>query len=207
MRLLVILLSLGFIGCGAGEVDQLLTDLQSQDATVRRAAARRLGELESSEPDVVAALHSSLSDPDRDVRRLVCAALGKSDAADVESLARALNDEEASVRLAAAYAVQKHRSDHAGAMKVLSAAMRAGDGGVIVQVTSGGAEAAWAVPTLTKLLSDKRPGIRRLAAEGLGAIGAASKESLGELRRAAKDVDDRVRDAAADAIARIEGSE
>jgi HEAT repeat protein len=56
------------------------------------------------------------------------------------------------------------------------------------------------VPTFTRLLTDRRPGIRRLAAEGLGKIGGASQTALPALRQALQDRDDRVREAATQAI-------
>ena len=78
---------------------------------------------------------------------------------------------------------------------------------MIVGVTKEGPRAAWAVPTLTRLLADRRPGIRRLAAEGLGKIGSASESALPALERAARDRDDRVREAATQAIELIRNAD
>ena len=111
------------------------------------------------------------------------------------------------MRLAAAYALLKIKAGHNGAVDVLSRAMLAGDGGVIVGVTKEGPQAAWAVPTLTRLLADRRPGIRRLAAEGLGKIGSASQSALPALENSLKDQDDRVREAATQAIELIQHGE
>ncbi len=193
------------VGCGVGAVDQLLIDLESSDVEVRRVAVRELGKLKPAETEVRDALLRALSDEDREVRRLACFALGEIGEVEAGKLASALDDPELSVRLAAAYALLKIEPGHTGAKDVLTQAMQAGDGGVIVAVSSRGSDAAWAVPTLTALLSDRRPGIRRLAAEGLGKIGRASESSLPALERAENDPDDRVREAAAGAIQLIEG--
>lgn len=187
-------------GCGSSDVERLLIELQSEDLEVRRAAAGELGTLKPLQPEVQAALQTAIADPDREVRRLSCYALGEIGAGDTGVLAAALQDAEMSVRLAAAYALLKIDSGHAGAAEVLSRAMLAGDGGVIVGVTKEGPRAAWAVPTLTRLLADRRPGIRRLAAEGLGKIGGASHSALPTLQQALQDRDDRVREAATQAI-------
>jgi HEAT repeat protein len=191
-------------GCGGGDAERLLIELQSEDLEVRREAARELGTLKPSTPEVYSALGISITDPDREVRRLSCYALGEIGTTDTEALATALTDSEMSVRLAAAYALLKIEAGHTEAVAVLSRAMLAGDGGVIVGVTKGGPQAAWAVPTLTRLLADSRPGIRRLAAEGLGKIGSASQTAMPALEKALKDQDDRVREAATQAIELIQ---
>lgn len=198
---------LALSGCGSGDVERLLIELQSEDLEVRRAAARELGTLKPSVPQVQAALQTSIADPDREVRRLSCFALGEIGMADIGVLAAALEDAEMSVRLAAAYALLKIDSGHTGAAEVLSRAMSAGDGGVIVGVTKQGPRAAWAVPTLTRLLADRRPGIRRLAAEGLGKIGGAAQSALPALQQALQDRDDRVREAATQAIELIRNAD
>jgi HEAT repeat protein len=194
-------------GCVDGDFGQLLTELQSEDVEVRRAAVRELGTLKPSQPEVQAALQKSIADPDREVRRLSCFALGEIGTADTGVLAAALKDAEMSVRLAAAYALLKIDSGHTDATVILAGAMLAGDGGVIVGVTKDGPRAAWAIPTLTRLLTDRRPGIRRLAAEGLGRIGSAAQIALPELRQALQDRDDRVREAATQAIKLIQNAD
>ncbi len=75
-----------------------------------------------------------------------------------------------------------------------------GEGGTIVAVGEMGPAADWAVPTLTKLLQDRRAGIRRLAAEALGRIAAGNPEVQAALRRSLSDADDRVREAAQQAL-------
>ena len=160
--------------------------------------------MKPQQPEVRDALQNATSDSDREVRRLSCFALGEIGTANRRVLSAALDDAEMSVRLSAAYALLKLDDADPEAAETLSVAMRAGDGGVIVSVTSAGARAAWAIPTLTTLLTDRRAGIRRLAAEGLGKIGGASQSALPTLKRATQDRDDRVRAAAAEAIEQIQ---
>jgi HEAT repeat protein len=202
----LIAVSLCLAACAGDEgVEKLLSDLKSPQAETRQDAVRALLEADIRSDEVRSALEAAASDEDRDVRRLACQALGEFGAGDTRVLEGALEDEEMSVRLAAAYALLKIDADNTPAHKVLSGAMESGDGGVIVQVTSKGPSAAWAVPTLTKLLKDRRPGIRRLAAEGLGKIGKDAESALEALERAKQDRDDRVRDAAAEAVRLIRG--
>jgi HEAT repeat protein len=84
---------------------------------------------------------------------------------------------------------------------VLTATMQAGEGGTIVAVGGLGPQAEWAAPTLTKLLQDKRPGVRRLAAEALGKIGPQG-DATAALEQATRDADDQVRAAAEAALGR-----
>lgn len=196
---------LALSGCGPREepVDLLLADLVGRSVESRRAAARQLAELKPPRTDVTAALKACLTDADRDVRRLACYALGEFGTVDAAVLAPLLEDQELSVRLAAAYALLKIEPAHQTATEVLSAAMKLGDGGVIVAIGRQGPRAEWAVPTLTQLLRDRRPGIRRLAAESLGRIGPSSESALPALQQAQHDPDDRVRASATAAINRI----
>lgn len=63
------------------------------------------------------------------------------------------------------------------------------------------------VSQLMKLLKDKEPGMRNLAARRLGRLGARAEAALPELRKAAQhDKNEAVRKSAAEAVERISGS-
>jgi HEAT repeat protein len=117
----------------------------------------------------------------------------------VSSLESALDDSELTVQLAAAWALVKLDPGARKYVSVLTATMQAGEGGTIVAVGNLGAEAEWAVPTLEELLQDKRPGVRRLAAEALGRIGPQG-DATAALEQATGDADDQVRAAAEAAL-------
>lgn len=203
-------LSLGLVlaclGCTHDHLAQLVGELQSQDLEQRRAAVRQLGELKPQDPFVRTALEQVLSDHDPEVRRLACYALGEIGTSNPEIFMPVLKEPGLSVQLAAAYAVMKIDPSSRQAQEVLQQAMQRGEGGVIVAVTAQGPQAAWAMSTLIQLLRDPRPGIRRLAAEGLGEIGPAAKNALPALEKATRDPDDRVRDAARAAVERLAAS-
>jgi HEAT repeat protein len=86
---------------------------------------------------------------------------------------------------------------------VLAAAMRGGDGRVMLQVGCMGAEAEWAVSTLIELLSHESPQLRALAARTLGQIGPAASAAAPALERATKDPNGAVQGAAKAALDRI----
>jgi HEAT repeat protein len=194
------------IGCG-NPVDGLVRQLQDSDVDVRRKAATTLLQMRGEAKPAIPALTSALQDDDREVRRLASRALGQLSpeaASSVSALQRLLNDPEPSVRIAAAFAIQELDPAETSHRKVLIDAMKMGEGGTIVAVGKHGANAKWAVPTLVSLLEDRRPGIRRLAADALGRIGPAAADAQDALRQASsKDADDRVRDAARVALSSI----
>jgi HEAT repeat protein len=187
------------VGCGGGSLDQLVGNLSSDKVEVRREAMRKLKTMRPTQERARQAIADAVHDADREVRRLACATLGEMDQTDPQILKGVLRDPEDSVRIAGAYALLKIEPNSSAATDVLKQVMRNGDGGVIVTVTRQGSDAAWAVPTLIDLLQDRRAGIRRLAAEGLGRIGKPAESALPALRTARNDEDDRVRDAATEA--------
>jgi HEAT repeat protein len=194
-------------GCGGPDpLQRVLSDLRSPDREVRRTAMRELGQLQPPFAQVQAAIERAAKDPDPEVRRLVCRALGEIPDSDPALQLAALEDGDLSVQLAAAFTLLDRDAAHEGARRVLQRAMQQGEGGVIVAVTRRGPHAAWAAPTLIALLKDNRPGLRRLAAEGLGKIGPSVPGALPALKAAEKDPDDRVREAAALAVRRLESS-
>jgi HEAT repeat protein len=151
----------------------------------------------------ISALASALEDEDREVRRLAIRALGQLSpeaTSCVPSLCRLLHDDELSVRMAAALAIQELDPAEKTHITVLIEMMKRGEGGTIVAVGRFGAKAAWAVPTLVSLLADRRPGIRRLAADALGEMGPAASTAENALLQSTKDSDDRVRAAAQKAL-------
>ena len=191
-------------GCGGDEVPRLIADLASDEVDVRRAAAQALGTFESEDERIAPALQRAAQDADEQVRRLACNALGEIGAGKGE-LTTALDDSQIPVRLAAAFALLKIEPGNQAACTVLTMMMKRGDGGVIVAVADMGPAAKWAVPTLVELLRDRRPGIRRLAAEGLGKVSAESPDVRNALQKAAGDSDDRVREAASAALDQLGG--
>ncbi|MFO1092816.1 MAG: HEAT repeat domain-containing protein [Planctomycetaceae bacterium] len=188
------------IGCGAPDpVPGLIAQLQSPDGEKRLAAVEKLRELGSAAAPAVPALTRQMQDVHPGVRQSAARALGGlGDAARpaLPTLERALDDPDLPVQMAAAWGLKALDPDGRKFVPTLTRAMRSGEGGTIVAVGHLGAEATWALPTLTTLLSDRRPGVRRLAAEALGKIGpdAASRAALA---KAANDPDDRVREAVA----------
>ncbi|MDX1969819.1 MAG: HEAT repeat domain-containing protein [Planctomycetaceae bacterium] len=204
---LVIGLSTISAGCGGGRVSAALNNLTSADVTVRRQAAQTLFELRPPQEPVVSALTQAVNDSDSEVRRWVCRTLGELGeiaSPSVPVLEGALKDSETAVRRSAAFALQRLAPDSKAYRLELSDAMLDGDGGVIVALPKLSPKPDWAIPSLVKLLKDRRPGTRRLAAEALGEIGISSTEVQPALETAAaKDADDRVRESAAHALQKI----
>lgn len=207
---LPILVSTLITGCGGGRIHEALNNLTSTDVKLRRQAAQALFELQPPQEPVVTALTQAVTDGDAEVRRWVCRTLGELGeiaTPAVPALEGALKDSETAVRRSAAFALQKLAPDTKAYRLELSDAMLDGDGGVIVALPKLSPKPDWAIPSLVKLLKDRRPGSRRLAAEALGEIGIPSPEVQPALETAAaKDADDRVRESAAQALQKILGS-
>ena len=196
--------SLILVGCGQSEVDRLLDDLKSPDTATRRVAVQRLAEQKPPDDRVVSAFTLALADPDLEVRRWSCRGLGELGAASAQNaLEERLKDEQVSVRRAAAFALQRVAPDSTAYRKELLDAMRTGDGGVIVALAKCQPPPTWAADTLIELLKDRRPGIRRLAAEALGQIGTSTASAQAALENATRDPDDRVRESATAALGRL----
>jgi HEAT repeat protein len=190
-------------GCEADQVTLLTEQLASAENDARSNAARDLGALGAAAGPAIPSLIVVARDSQPGVRQAACRALGEIGVADPAALAAlqdSLEDAESSVQLAAAFALVKLDPGGQAYIPVLIRTMRSGEGGTIVAVGQLGPQASWAVPALIDLLKDRRPGIRRLAAEALGRIGPTA-EAVPALQRAAQDSDDRVRAAAAAALA------
>jgi HEAT repeat protein len=201
-------LCLLFTGCGANPTDTAISQLQSSDVEVRRAAAHSLGEQTASDARAVAALTKAVADSDKEVRWLAIddlAKIGPPAASSLPALVKALDDADAAVRLRAALAIQKIDPKNPNFPRVLIAEMRAGNGRVLLDVGAMGKDAAWAVPTLIELLSHQSPKVRALAAQALGRIGPASSDAKTALQRAASDPNSAVQSAAHEALRSIEG--
>ncbi len=205
----IIAAALMFVTSGCrNQVAELTRQLQSDDPEVRQAAAQTLSDLGPDAAPAVEALRSTLHDPETQVRRVCCTALGKTGVVDESTLAalrECLDDTELPVQMAAAFALQRLDPADESSVPVLTKAIQMGEGGTIVAVGAMGTRAEWAVPTLITLLKDRRPGIRRLAAEALGRIGSNSEETSAALRKSLSDADDRVREQVQSALDRLSG--
>lgn len=207
-RVALISIALACAGCRSDPTARVVEQLTSTDVQARRDAARALGKLEPDADLATPALARALTDEDHEVRRLAIFALGEIGPpaqSALPALTAALDDKELPIRLSAALAIQKIDPTQRSHVPVLVEAMRMGEGGVIVSVGQMGENAAWAVPTLISLLKDRRPGVRRLAAEALGKIGPAAENARAPLEAALRDPDDRVRETAEQALAGIRG--
>jgi HEAT repeat protein len=206
IRLTSIGLLLWATGCGGDAASQLIDQLQSPDVEVRRAAARDLGKLTPLDERAINALAETLADDDVEVRRLSISALrhaGPKAAMSVPDLERALDDREPQIRFAAALAVKDIEPANRRCHETLINAMRQANGPVMLEVGRMGRGAAWAVPTLTGLLSHDSAKVRALAARSLGDIGPSAAKAETHLKRLLRDPNVAVQDAARQALENI----
>jgi HEAT repeat protein len=193
-------------GCTRDPAGNIVARLSNPDVEARRSSARALSEDPCSDERVIAALAKNIGDSDVDVRFLSIAALGKLGplAKSVSpALKPALADSEKRVRLEAAIALERIDPQDGASRPVLTAAMQEGDGRTLLAIGALGADAAWAVPTLTGLLSHSSPQTRALAARTLGRIGPAANGAKAALDAASRDKNPAVQKAASDALSRI----
>jgi HEAT repeat protein len=144
-----------------------------------------------------------LSDPDADVRRLACVvlrAVGEAGQPALPKLTPLLGDGDFSVRIAAAFAMQKLAPERREFVPVFAEAIRKGVGGVIVDIGSMGPDAVWAVPLLTEALAGPEDTLQWLAAEALGKIGPRARDAIPALEKATRSKDERVSAAAKTAL-------
>ena len=121
MRIVIgaLLLVWGVASLAGSTVEQQLRDLRSDSATVRRQAARSLGQ--TGDRSAVAALTNALADRESAVRREAAKALGAiKDGQAVPALLKAMRDDDTNVRLYAAYALGEIK-DPAAAEALLQA--------------------------------------------------------------------------------------
>jgi HEAT repeat protein len=206
----LLLVVIGWIaGCGTDFIGQSIAELQSSDVQSRRAAARMLGQCGSTEERVVTALTNSVTDQDLEVRMLAIDGLsriGKPAAAGLPALKSSLHDSDPHLKVQAALAILKIESNNRDAESVLIAAMRDGNGRVMLAVGMLGKDGAWAVPELIEMLSHQKPQIRALAAQTLGRIGPAAATAKAALERTAQDSNPAVRQAATEALERVQAT-
>ena len=210
-RRLTRLVGLGLIivaaGCGASPSARLVADLQSANVEVRLAALRAPDPSEPLNDEAIAALASATGDADAEVRRLSAVALGRCGAAARPALAAlhgAVDDREPAVRLAASLAIRQIDPQDRSYEPVLTDALRAADGQIMLEVGRMGVDAAWAVPTLKVLLAHDSANVRSLAARTLGQIGPAASGAEPALKRSLRDPNVAVQDAARDALEKIQ---
>jgi HEAT repeat protein len=204
-KALLVCLSL-FGGCGRSSTETLIAQLRDADPKVRVAAARALSEGGGDVTAAVAGLAAAAEDNDFAVRQLAITTLGQigpEAKSGLPALEKALLDENTSVRTAAALAIDSIEPNSQIHWPMLIEALRRGDGPVFLAVGSMAERGAWAVPTLTALLSDRRPSIRALAAHALGEIGPAARNAERALQQCLRDQEPSVRKAAQTALRQI----
>jgi HEAT repeat protein len=194
------------MGCGGSSTETFIAQLRDADPKVRLAAARALSERRSDVTVAVAGLAAAAEDNDFAVRELAITTLGQigPEAKDaLPAIERALTDENRSVRTSAALAIDSIEPNSQVHRPVLVESLRSGDGPVFIAVSRMGERGAWAVPTLTGLLSDRRPSIRALAAHALGGIGPAARVAERALQQSSRNPEPSVRKAAQKALRQI----
>jgi HEAT repeat protein len=195
------------LGCGRDPAASLIAQLKSPNVETRRSAARELGKVTPLDERAIAALAASVADDDVEVRRLSIAALrraGPAAAAIVSNLERALEDPEPHVRLSAALAIKDIDPTNRRYQQALVQAMREANGPAMLEVGRMGQAAAWAVPTLQRLLSHDSPKVRSLAARTLGQIGPVAERAERALELSLRDSNVAVQDAARNALDKIQ---
>jgi HEAT repeat protein len=153
----VLALAIGVVSLDGAEIEDLIKKLSNKDSDLRRQAAKELSELGPDAKSAVPALTTALEDKDLFVRRFAAEALGKigPDAKSaVPALRKASKDSRKEMQQAAVEALGKMGPEAVDAL--ISA----------VSDTSRDAQA------------------RRLAAQGLGAIGAPAHKAVKPLTTA-----------------------
>ena len=184
----------------AEALGRLMQALKDDDAGVREACARALGEID--DPEAVPALLGSLRDKAVPVRAASAWALGEiEDKRAVEPLMRTLWDADAEVRSQAAWALGE--LEDARAVEGLMGALKDADRRVRTQVAwaLGEIEDPRAVVVLVSAVADPDPEVRRQAAWALGEI--EDPAAVEALVAALKDADVDVRKQAAWALGEI----
>jgi HEAT repeat protein len=203
-RMLALLLPAVASGCSnADPVAERIAQLADSNHEVRIAAADALRDLGPAAAAAVPQLRKTLADRHPTLRQASARALGEigdKSASVISALRESLQDSELSVQLAAAWSLHQLDPEGKHYIPILKSTMQSGEGGTIVAVGNLGPKADWAVPTLTTLLNDRRPGVRRLAAEALAKIGPDTAAKTALQQHAQRDPDDRVREAAAAAL-------
>jgi len=188
----------------AEALGRLMQAVKDDDAGVREAVVKALGEIENAE--AVPALLAALRDKVTAVRAAAAWALGEiEDPRAVEPLMRTLWDPEPDVRSQAAWALGELEDPRA--VEGLMGALKDKEPNVRRQVAwaLGEIEDARAVPLLGKALGDTDAEVRKQAAWALGEI--ADPSAAGSLARALKDSSAEVRKQAAWALGELKSQE
>jgi hypothetical protein len=168
--------------------------LKHEDVGVRRAAAAALGRLARNQaverkperPRVtINALVVAAVDEDAQVRAAALTSLGQLGSRQArDSLAEALKDKDARVRMAAHFGQWGIGEDAAAALAGLRAGLQDEAARIAAVEALGrmGLAAEEAVPELAQLLKDEQPGTRRAAAVALGAIVRPGRSAVRNLR-------------------------
>jgi beta-lactamase regulating signal transducer with metallopeptidase domain len=181
----------------AAAVDALIDALRDQNADVREAAARSLGQLEDHR--ATQGLIAAMSDKVPDVRRAAAEALSQlEDKRSTDAFITALRDSDVEMRRIAVNALGQLEDPKAA--PALAAALKDGDSEVRASAASAVAELQdpRAVPALRELLNDKDADVRENAVNALSEI--RDSTALEALIGALKSSDPVVRRAAADAL-------
>jgi HEAT repeat protein len=151
------------------------------------------------------AWQTRLKDPNPSVRRAavhdVASTFDSTEAVPV--LTAALRDNDEKVQVAAALALLEIEPRNADCQPIIERALLGGHGPAFIAVGASGEDAQWAVPTLVKLLSDRKTMVRALAAKTLGEIGSKGEEVDAALRRGLRDENRAVRNASQQALDRL----
>ena len=175
--------------------------LRHNDASVRRLAASKLGDIGPPAKDSWKGLLRGLADSDRSVRGASAFSLGAIGADSkkvVTALLRILeNDEEYEIRRSAASSLGKLGANARAAIPALARALdnsaedrspnRERTGWAVAARAVGEIGGPSAVPVLVKALANADPYIRGTAARQLGALEALASPALPALQKAAKD--------------------
>jgi HEAT repeat protein len=188
----------------AEALGRLMQAVKDDDAGVREAVVKTLGEIEN--PEAVPALLAALRDEATAVRAAAAWALGEiEDPRAVEPLMRTLWDAEPDVRSQAAWALGELADKRA--VEGLMGALKDKDKDVRRQVAwaLGELADARAVPLLAKALGDVDLEVRKQAAWALGEI--ADPSAASSLAKALKDASPEVRKQAAWALGELRSQE
>jgi HEAT repeat protein len=181
---------------------------QALTAERRQAVSARLSQLPAA--DVVASLHTALTDPSPGVRQVSARVLarfeGKAKAAG-PALRHLLTDRDDSVRLQAAVALWRIDHEANDTFPIMVACLESStvdvraDAEAVFRDMGGGD--AWAVPFLAAALHDQEPKLRIGAARALEHVGKPAASAKVALLAALMDPNEDVRLAVAKALAKI----
>jgi HEAT repeat protein len=199
-----------------GTVDAMIAELEDPDYRVRLAAVDVLETAGEAAVPAIPALVKALSDRNKFVRWSAARTLGRLHPRQaklvVPALTRLLNDrEDLSVRITAAYALEKYGPDAKDAVPHLARVLNRGDKEYIIAVLHTvqgiGTDATPALPSVAWILRDRDlpSSVRIEAAQTLGRFGRLAMGQLRDLRQVMEtDSDEEVRNAASAAVLAVD---